>query len=210
LIIPPKIAPTHVVIVPIVKDEDRGVVVEKAMGLAEVVSGCSYNGKPVSVHVDDRQGFRPGYKFAHWELRGIPLRIEVGPRDIAEGSAVLANRLTGDKRKLSVDWETYSLDLESVSSSLEEIQAGLYTRSRKEIEGRIYEVGSYGEFKEVIAEGRGFVLAPWDGSAETEARVKEETSATTRVLATQMPGNHVKCLFSEGEAKCLAYFAASY
>lgn len=210
LIIPPKVAPTHVVIVPIVKDDNRSAVMEKAMGLAEAVSALTYNGKPVSVHVDDRDGFRPGFKFAHWEMRGIPLRIEIGPRDIEEGAAMLANRLTGEKQKLTVDYETYSLNGESVTASLEEIQAGLYSRSQKEIESRIYEVESYDEFKAVIAEGRGFVLAPWDGTAETEAKVKEETSATTRILAPETPRNNVKCLFSGGEAKRLAYFAASY
>ncbi|MCH7472411.1 proline--tRNA ligase [bacterium] len=210
LILPPKVAPIHVVIVPIMRDEGRSEVLEKCNSLAAALGEVNYNGEKITVKVDEREGFRPGYKFAHWELRGVPLRIEVGPRDIAQGEAVLANRLSGEKRKLQVDYATFALDSESVMRSLEEMQAALYERCRKEMMGRVFEVESYAEFKEVIAEGRGFAMAPWDGSAETEARVKEETTATTRVLLSDFPGNEVKCLFSEDPAKRFAYFAASY
>ena len=210
LIIPPKVAPVHVVIVPIARDDDRSMVIEKCEGLAAKLRSLRYNGESVNVRIDDREGFRPGFKFAHWELRGVPLRIEVGPRDIGEGACVMADRLSGEKTRLSVDYATFELDGESVVSRLQELQEALYARSREMTMGRILTVGSYDEFKTVIAEGRGFVLAPWDGSPETEARVKEETSATTRVLSKEVPDHNVKCLFSGEAAKCLAYFAASY
>jgi len=210
LILPPLVAPVHLVIVPIVKDEDRAEVLEKCQGLAARLRELEYGGARLSVKVDEREGLRPGYKFADWELRGVPLRIEVGPRDIGEGVCVVADRLSGTKDKLSVDYATFALDGESVRTRLQDLQAALYTRSRDEMMGRITEVDSYEEFKGVIADGRGFVLAAWDGTAETEERVKDETSATTRVLLPEPPEHNVKCLFSGGPAKYRAYFAASY
>jgi prolyl-tRNA synthetase len=210
LILPPKVAPLHIVIVPIVRDEDRARVLECCQGLAARLREFSYEGEALVVEVDDREGFRPGYKFAHWELRGVPLRIEIGPRDVAGGSCVIVNRLSGAKQQLAVDYATYAVDGESVITRLAEIQQGLYARSRTEVLGRIYEVDNYEEFKRVIAGGEGFVLAPWDGTIDTEARVKEETSATTRIVLGEAPKNNVKCIFSGGPAKYLAYFAASY
>jgi len=210
LILPPKVAPIHIAIVPIVRDEDRSAVLQKCQGLAARLRELSYNGEPVAVRVDDREGFRPGFKFAHWELRGVPLRIEVGPRDIEGGACVVVNRLSGEKEQLAVDYATFALDGESVIARLAGLQQDLYERSRAEVLSRIFEVESYDEFKQVIAAGRGFALAAWDGTAETEERVKEETSATTRVLLAEPPENNVKCLFSDGPAKYRAYFAASY
>jgi prolyl-tRNA synthetase len=210
LILPPKVAPIHIAIVPIVRDEDRSAVLQKCQGLAARLRELSYNGEPVAVKVDDREGFRPGFKFAHWELRGVPLRIEVGPRDIEGGACVVVNRLSGEKEQLAVDYATFALDGESVIARLAGIQQDLYERSRAEVLSRIFEVESYDEFKQVIAAGRGFALAAWDGTAATEERVKEETSATTRVLLAEPPENNVKCLFSDGPAKYRAYFAASY
>ena len=210
LILPPKVAPIHVVIVPIARDDNRALVMEKADGLAAALREIRYEGEPLGVKVDGREGFRPGYKFAHWELRGVPLRIEIGPRDIGEGVAVLANRLSGEKQNIAVDYATFAFDTESISLSLEEIQAQLTMRSRNEMEGRIFEVDSYDEFKAVIAGGKGFVKAPWDGTAETEAKVKAETTATTRLLLPESAGHTVKCLFTGTQARCLAYFAASY
>jgi prolyl-tRNA synthetase len=210
LILPPKVAPLQVVIVPIARDDDRALVLEKCAGLAAALRKVRYDGEPLGVKVDDREGFRPGYKFAHWELRGVPLRIEVGPRDIAGGTCVVADRLSGEKQEMAVDYATFAFNGESVSKKLVDLQAALYSRCRDETMGRVYEVDSYEEFKVAISEGRGFVLAPWDGSAETEARVKEETSATTRVLHGDKPGDNVKCLFTGEPAKYRAYFAASY
>jgi len=210
LILPPKVAPVHVVIVPIARDDDRPLVLEKCQGLAKRLRGVSYNGEVLNVKVDDRAEFRPGYKFAHWELRGVPLRIEVGPRDIQGSTCIVVDRLSGAKQELQVDYATFELDAEAVSAKLEELQSALYARSRDDVMGRIHEVENYEEFKQVIAEGRGFALAAWDGTAETEQRVKEETSATTRVMAAEPPGHNVKCLFSGGPARYRAYFAASY
>jgi prolyl-tRNA synthetase len=210
LILPPKVAPIHVVIVPIVKDEDRGQVLDACQGLAKRLRELRYEGEAVAVKVDDRTGFRPGFKFAYWELRGVPLRIEIGPRDLAEGACILANRLSGEKQKMTVDYATHSIDGESIVAELGRIQFALYERSKQATLGRIHEVESFDEFKQVIAAGRGWVLVPYDGTAATEAMVKEQTSATTRVLLDRAPGANVKCLFTGGPAVALAYFAASY
>jgi len=210
LILAPKVAPIHLVIVPIATEEHRSDVLDKCNALAQALREIVYEGEPLAVKVDDREGFRPGYKFADWELRGVPLRLEIGPRDIASGSAVLVDRLTGQKRNINIDYATSSLDPESIRTSLEEMQAALYERSRTEMMSRIFEVGSYSEFKDVIAQDQGWVLAPWDGEAGTEAEVKDETSATTRVLHSQAPPSNLKCLFSGKPAKYMAYFATSY
>ncbi|MDQ3023838.1 MAG: proline--tRNA ligase [bacterium] len=210
IVLPPKVAPIHVVIVPIARDDERAAVLGKAHGLATALRQQTYDGQKLSVKVDDREEFRPGYKFAHWELRGVPLRIELGPRDIAEGVAIVANRLTGEKTKVGVDFETFVWQGQSVVQSLEELQEALYARSRKDVEERIFEVSSYEEFKEIVGSGRGFALVQWDGEAATEERVKDETGATTRVLLAKTPAEDVKCLFSGAPARSLAYFATSY
>jgi prolyl-tRNA synthetase len=210
LILPPKVAPIHIVIVPIARDDERAMVLEKAHGLANALRQEFYAGQRLNVKVDDREGLRPGFKFADWELRGVPLRIELGPRDIAEGVAILADRLSGEKVKAAVDYETFVWQGQSVVHSLEALQEALYARSRADVEGRIFEVNSYEEFKQIVSTGRGFVIAPWDGEAATEERVKAETGATTRVLLAQKPAEDVKCLFSGAPARHLAYFATSY
>jgi prolyl-tRNA synthetase len=176
----------------------------------QAVRKLQYNGEALRVKLDERQGLRPGFKFADWELRGVPLRLEVGPRDMAGGVAVLANRLSGQKREIAVDYATAGLDGESVLRSLEELQVALYTRSREEMLGRIFEVEDYAQLKECVRLGRGFALAAYDGTSATEARIKEETGATTRMLLPQMPESNVKCVLTGRPAERLAYFAASY
>jgi prolyl-tRNA synthetase len=210
LVLPPKVAPIHVVIVPIARDEERTAVLEKAHGLAAKLREEYYAGQRVSVKVDDREGLRPGFNFADWELRGVPLRIELGPRDIAGGTAIIADRLSGEKETVQVDFETFVWQGQSIIQRLEGLQEALYARSRNDVEGRIFEVSSYEEFKQIVSTGKGFALAPWDGEAATEERVKNETGATTRVLLAKTPAEDVKCLFSGAPARHLAYFATSY
>jgi prolyl-tRNA synthetase len=210
LVLPPKVAPIHVVIVPIARDEERTAVLEKAHGLAAKLREEYYAGQRVSVKVDNREGLRPGFKFADWELRGVPLRIELGPRDIAGGTAIIADRLSGEKETVQVDFETFVWQGQSIIQRLEGLQEALYARSRNDVEGRIFEVSSYEEFKQIVSTGKGFALAPWDGEAATEERVKNETGATTRVLLAKTPAEDVKCLFSGAPARHLAYFATSY
>lgn len=210
LILPPKVAPYHVVIVPVARDDDRSLVLEKCHALAQVLRQLRYNGEPLGVKIDDREGLRPGFKFADWELRGVPIRLEVGPRDIADNVSVMVDRLSGEKRQLAVDYATLSIDGESITGSLDHLHLALAARSKQDMQSRIYDVQDYTAFKECIASGQGFALAPYDGTAETESRIKEETGATVRVLHTQMPDPNVKCVLSGRPAERLAYFAASY
>ena len=210
LILPPTVAPVQVVIVPVVKDEDRSLILEKCNALAAVLRKVQYSGEGVRVKVDEREGLRPGFKFADWELRGVPLRLEVGPRDLAEGTAILVNRLSGEKKPIQVDYATPALDGESISSSLSELQAAVRARAEREMTSRVFEVGTYDGFREIIAEGRGFAVVPYDGTAATEAKVKEETSATVRVLLSRIADGSVKCLFTGQPAAWLACFATSY
>jgi prolyl-tRNA synthetase len=210
LVLPPKVAPIHVAIVPITRGDDAEGVVDHCHRLAAEMRKAEWNGEKLAVRVDDREGFRPGFKYADWEMRGVPLRLEVGPRDLGNGKGILVERLDGQKQDIAINYETYSFAVESVTDSLDRLQRDLYARSKSEVSGRIFEVGTFDEFAEVISSGKGFVLAPWDGTAETEQRVKEQTSATTRVLVAERPEHNVKCLFSGEQAKHLAYFAASY
>ena len=210
LILPPKVAPIHIAVVPITRGDNVAEVYAACHSLAAGLRKLTYNGEPLGVKVDDREGFRPGYKFAHWELRGVPFRMEVGPRDIEEQVAILVDRISGEKRKIGVDYETGAISDVSIEAELNAFHSRLYARSTEDVNTRICEVTSYEEFKEVIAAGKGFVLAPWNGEAATEARIKEETGATTRVMAPQKPDNGVKCLFSGDVAQYMAYFASSY
>jgi prolyl-tRNA synthetase len=210
LIIPPKVAPIHVAIVPIIKESEQARVLEACDKLAQSLRAVQYEGEPLGVKIDDREGFRPGYKYAHWELRGVPIRLEVGPRDIDGGTAMLVERLSGNKSKLTVDYSTGAVAADEVTSQLNTIQQELYAQSRTTTMERIHTVDNYDEFRDTIAAGRGWVLAPYDGDAATEARVKEETSATTRVLLDKAPEPNVKCLFSGNLAKHIAYWGASY
>jgi len=158
----------------------------------------------------DKRDIPGGQRNWEWIKKGVPLRIELGPRDIAAGTAIVADRLTGEKESAAVDFETNTWQGQSIVQRLEGLQEALYARSRSDVEGRIFEVSSYDEFKEIMSSGKGFVLAPWDGEAATEERVKNETGATTRVLLAKTPAEDVKCLFSGAPARHLAYFATSY
>jgi prolyl-tRNA synthetase len=176
LVMPPRLAPIQVVIVPIFrKDEERETVMAK---VAEVVSALS----PIRTHVDDRANMSPGAKFYEWETKGVPFRIEVGPKDIAKGQLVLARRLVGegeDRKQFLPEAEV----LGSMAERLEVFQAFLLERARGRLEAASHRgVDSYDRFKEIQEGPGGFVYAGWCGSAECEARVKEETKATIRVL----------------------------
>jgi prolyl-tRNA synthetase len=176
LVMPPRLAPIQVVIVPIFrKDEERETVMAK---VAEVVSALS----PIRTHVDDRANMTPGAKFYEWETKGVPFRIEVGPKDIAKGQLVLARRLVGegdDRKQFLPEAEV----LGSMAERLEAFQAFLLERARGRMAAASHRgVDSYERFKEIQEGPGGFVYAGWCGSAACEARVKEETKATIRVI----------------------------
>jgi prolyl-tRNA synthetase len=176
LVMPPRLAPVQVVIVPIGrKAEEREATIAKARELAAALA-------PVRVHVDDRENLTPGAKFYEWETRGVPFRIEVGPKDIAKQQVVLVRRVAaeGEERKQFLPEEEVRA---SLGRRLEEFQEWLLERARERREANSYRgIASYERFREIIDGPCGFVYTGWCGSTECETRVKEETKATLRVL----------------------------
>jgi len=198
LAIPPRIAPVQVVIVPILPKATRDEVLAKAGALRDVLS------KQFRVKLDDREAQTPGWKFNEWELRGVPLRIEIGPRDIAAGTVTMVRRDTGAKLPVALD------QIESVvASELADIQRSMYERALAYRVNRTQDIASQAELEAMIAAGGGFARAGWCGSADCEARIKAETGATIRVLATDDPQG-LRCLCCDKPAEHVAYFARAY
>jgi len=201
LILPPKIAPTQVIIIPIApKEEDQAVVLEKVQ---ELVSSLKENG--LRVDVDKRFHLRPGPKFYEWEKKGVPVRIEIGPKDLANDCAMVARRDTGEKIKVA------QVELvEKVQKLLEEIQNNIFNRALKFRTEHTKEVADYEEFKKVMEREPGFVISPWCGDAGCEAKIKEETKATIRCMPFDMKKKTGKCLACGGQTDIQAVFAKAY
>ncbi|MFT5338194.1 MAG: prolyl-tRNA synthetase [Luteibaculaceae bacterium] len=201
LVIPPKLAPIQVVIVPIYKGEDQ--LAEISAKMAPVVEALEDKG--VSVKFDGSDMKKPGWKFAEYELKGMPLRMAIGPRDMEQGTVEIARRDTGEKR-------TYSLDEVTtvVPALLEEIQQNLYDRALAFREEKTTEVDSYQEFKEVLESKGGFIMAHWDGTAETEQKIKEETKATIRCLPLDGVIESGTCIYSGKPSAQKVMFAKAY
>ncbi len=176
LVLPPRIAPVQAVVVPIYKgDEERATVVEAATAIEQRLKDVG-----VRTKLDDRDQMRPGFKFAEWELKGVPLRVEVGPKDVAKGEVRLANRATGTKEQKKVD----ELVAEA-KGLLETVQRDVYQRALDFRNANTHRVDTYDEFKECLDREGGFVLAHWDGTGETEERIQQETKATIRCIPLQ-------------------------
>jgi len=176
---PPRLAPIEVVIVPIYRtDADRAQVLEVAERMRQSLVAHRREAGPIRVRVDARDGMKPGAKYYEWELRGVPVRIELGPRDVQSNQCVLVRRDTREKRAVSLD----ALGAE-LTTTLEAIQADMFAAARERLErNSVRERISYDRFRELM-EGQGaFVFAGWCGSAECEAQVKEDTKATIRVM----------------------------
>ena len=205
LVLPPKLASRQVVIVPILKG-DKQAVVEKAQAIC---AELKKNG--INTFVDDSEQNSPGWKFAEYELQGIPVRLEIGPRDISNNICIAARRDTGEKQKLVLDDTLAS----SIGSLLETIQKSMFTRALDFREANTVEVTSYDEFKASV--DKGFIVAHWDGTEETETKIKEETKATIRLLpetpdfierySINEPG---VCIFSGKPSKRKVVFAKAY
>ena len=172
LVLPPHLAPIQVVIVPIYKNNEQLAEISKAV--EPIVEKLKKLG--VSVKYDDADNKRPGFKFADYELKGVPVRLALGARDLENGTIEMMRRDTLEKQTLPLEGIA-----EKVAEELEDIQNALYQRALKMREDRTYKVDSYDEFKEKIENG-GFFLCQWDGTSETEERIKEETKATIRCI----------------------------
>jgi prolyl-tRNA synthetase len=201
LVLPPRVAPIQVVIVPIpVKGADPA-----AIGAKTKEIYASLKEKGVAIVLDDREEYTPGWKFNQWELKGVPLRIEIGPRDLKQQQVMMVRRDT--RQKITVK-EQEAVD--KVTELLEEIQHNLYAKARIELESKTSAVKNYEEFKEVLKEKGGFIKAAWCGSPECEAKIKEETGATIRLKPFEKETTTERCVFGGEEAQEIVYFARSY
>jgi len=201
LVLPPKLAPIQVVIVPINRGDEE---LARITAVAdELIKGLKTKG--ISVKYDDRDTQRPGFKFAEYELKGVPVRVAIGGRDLENGTAELARRDT--KTKETVNREGLADRIESL---LEEIQANIYQRAFKFREEKTTEVNSYAEFKQVLDEKGGFVAAHWDGSSETEQKIKEETKATIRCIPLNNKQEEGVCIYSGKPSTQRVLFARAY
>ena len=202
LILPPKLAPYHVVMVPIFKtEEEHTQLLDRMYELKKELEDAG-----LSVKVDDRDNLRPGFKFAEWELKGVPARIVIGPRDLAAGVVELARRDTLTKK--SVPQEGL---VERLLALMDDIQENIYAKALKFREENTVKVDTWDEFKEKIEEG-GFLLCHWDGTAETEAKIKEETKATIRCIPLDsfVCKEEGKCIYSGKPSSERVIFARAY
>lgn len=199
LVLPPRVAPIQVVIVPIYKnDKGRNSVTGKAEEIRDSLEQAG-----TRVHIDKREGLSPGYKFNYWELKGVPIRIEVGPRDVERQSVVVAKRHSGEKTDLGFG------EVGRIPSMLEDIQGQMLASAREQSRGMTKEVPGYGEFKREV-EGGGFLAAPWCGSPECEERIKEETGADIRVIPFGSEDTSRKCMYCQGQSESVPIFARGY
>jgi prolyl-tRNA synthetase len=214
LVLPPRLAPIHAVIVPIYKsDAERSNVLEAANKLAGDIRNLPLrewlNYEPVTVQVDDREQYQPGFKFNEWELKGVPVRVELGPKDLAKGACVLARRdLPGKEAKeMGVPLTCAAA---RIGEMLQAMQTAMFERARQFRDENSYEVNSYEEFKKKIEEPGGFLLAHWDGTRETEDRIAAETKATIRCIPYDRPKESGKCMVTRQPSECRVVFAKAY
>ena len=202
LVLPPKLAPFQVVIVPIYrKDEERIAVLEKG---EEIKADLERVG--IRVKHDDRDTQKPGYKFAEWEFKGVPLRIAIGPRDLKNNTVELARRDT-----LSKSFTEMEGLRDKVLDLLDEIQNNLFTKALNYRTEHTTEVNSWDEFKEVLENKGGFIMAHWDGTNETEDKIKEETKATIRSIPLDYEDSEEGvCVYSGKPSKGRVIFAKAY
>jgi prolyl-tRNA synthetase len=200
LVLPPKLAPVQVVIVPIYRSpEDLAAISEK---VAPVIEGLKATG--ISVKYDDSDTQRSGWKFAEYELRGVPVRLGLGMRDLDAGTVEVARRDTLTKESRPLDGV-----VEYISTLLDEIQANIYQRALRFREDNTHSVDTWDEFKDQIERG-GFVLAHWDGTAETEEQIKEETKATIRCIPLDAKVEEGRCVYSGAPSSKRVVFARAY
>ncbi|MEX0806259.1 MAG: proline--tRNA ligase [Patescibacteria group bacterium] len=200
LVIPPKVAPVKVAIVPIWDEESRTTVGGK---VSEVVSALHNSGLG-EVKFDDREDINPGDKYYFWERKGVPLRIEIGPRDVQKESVVFVRRDTGEKFDVKIKDVA-----ESVKHVLVEIQDELYRRALSNLKENTVSVDDWDDFKRAIR-SRKFVLAHWCGDAEAEEKIKEETKATIRCVPFDQPEEKGRCILTKKPSKRRVLFAQSY
>ena len=199
LVLPPKVAPIQVVIIPIYKnDNDKENVIEKVNEITN-----SLESKNLRVHMDSREEFTPGYKFNDWELKGVPIRIEIGPKDIENQTMIVAKRYNHEKIKLELK------KVDEITIILEEIQTEMLKKAKIEALENTIDIESYDEFKMKIEKG-GFFNSPWCGKLECEEKIKEETGAEIRVIPFNSENTSKKCIYCKEQSTSVPIFARGY
>jgi prolyl-tRNA synthetase len=200
LVLPPNVAPYQVVIVPIPRGNWQETVLPKAREIQQqLVAGG------VRVMLDDRDAYTPGWKFSEWELRGVPLRLEIGPKDIEKSTVLVARRDTREKQAVPMEGL-----VASIRALLEQIQQTLFDRAVQFRKDNTQRVNDYEAFKNVMGGRPGFVIAPWCGSAACEAQIKTDTQATIRNMPMTAATPSGRCVRCDLPAQAEAWFAKSY
>ena len=197
--IPPKIAPIQAVLIPIFRDEKQKKIIEDYID--SIIKELKQNGIRIFVDWSDSS---PGFKFNEWELKGVPTRIEVGPRDVESNSIMIARRDNGEKLS-----STRHDLIQNIKGILDQIQNNLYHQAKVFRDNNTHNVSTYSEFKNIIKNG-GFVRCGWDGNQATELKIKEDTKATIRCIPFNENPKNLTCIFSGNEAKHEVIFARSY
>ena len=201
LVLPPKLAPIQVVIIPIYKREaDRSAILQQATTLQQAL-----HAQGVAVKLDDRDTHQPGWKFAEYERKGVPLRLAIGPKDLANNTVELARRDTQEKMTISADNA-----VAQVTQLLTTIQDHLYQRALAFQEAHTTPVDTYAAFKNVLKEKGGFILAHWDGTTETEKQIQAETKATIRCIPLDTPQEKGPCIYTGRPSQQRVVFAQAY
>ncbi len=198
--LPPKVAPVQIVIIPIIKNENSLAEIEKFLEpfLAELGEiGIRFK-------LDDRQKISPGFKFNEWEMKGVPIRVEVGPRDMESGTVFCARRDTSEKTSYKIESAASTM-----SQLLDEIQINMFNQALEFREKNTFSTNNYEEFKSLIENG-GFIRCGWDGNPESEAAIKKETKATIRCILLDEKITDKKCVYSGNPAKHEVIFARAY
>ncbi|HOV54545.1 MAG TPA: proline--tRNA ligase [Bacteroidales bacterium] len=200
LVLPPRLAPTQVILIPIFKtEEEKSLVLEKLNNIKNQLLNNN-----IRVKLDDSDDNSPGWKFAEWEMRGVPLRLALGPKDLANNTIEFARRDTGEKQIFSQE-----NIVENVKNYLENIQQNLYNKALAYRETRTYYADNWDEFVEKIENGN-FVWAHWDGTTETELKIKELTKATIRLIPLDLKSENGTCILTGNPSKHRVLFARAY
>jgi len=204
LVLPPRVAPVQVVIVPIFRKDEERAAVGEAIDRFQAALAETPAGRAVRVKVDWRED-SPGFKYNHWELRGVPFRLEIGPRDVAANQALLVKRV--DRSKEAVPLDRLAAEL---PARLEAYQAELLERARSFRESNTYRVDTYQALKDGLDGEGGFFLAPWCGDARCERQVNEETGATIHCIPFDSPDEAGKCIVCGVDSERRVLFARAY
>lgn len=201
LVLPPKLAPIQVVIVPIFRNKEQ--LVNVSVVAKRIKAGLEQKG--ISVKYDDADNNTPGWKFANYELKGVPVRIAIGPKDLEKGTIEVARRDTLEKQFIPE-----SGAVEKIEALLTEIQNNIYNKALIFRNENTFNVNTWDEFKAILDDKGGFIMAHWDGTTETEEKIKEETKATIRCIPFDAPEEDGKCVYSGKPSKRRVVFARSY